>query len=86
VKEFVWAPQWVPAVIPLVASAMVPVLVIGPPVSPAPVPTLITIPVLGKVCPAASDYAGGSDRTGADLPNTVVFKITNKVYADLKAF
>ena len=35
-----------PAVTPVFVSAMVPVVVIGPPVSPVPLPTLETVPPL----------------------------------------
>jgi hypothetical protein len=44
-------------VTPLLAMLIVPLLVIGPPVNPGPVPTLVTVPALppplGKVCPLA---------------------------------
>ena len=38
-------------VTPPVATLSVPLLVIGPPVNPAPLPTLVTVPVPGKVWP-----------------------------------
>src|SRR5712692_3492057 len=38
-------------VTPVAAILMLPVLVMGPPVSPAPVFTLVTVPVPGNVCP-----------------------------------
>jgi hypothetical protein len=38
-------------VTPLLAMFRVPLVVMGPPVSPAPVPTLLTVPVPGNVCP-----------------------------------
>ena len=40
-----------PLVTPPVAMLSVPLWVIGPPVSPAPLPTLVTVPVPGKVWP-----------------------------------
>src|SRR5208283_2756539 len=39
-------------VTPPVAMLNVPLLVIGPPVNPGPLPTLVTVPVPGNVCPA----------------------------------
>ena len=38
---------------PLVAMLNVPLVVIGPPVSPGPLPTLVTVPMPGKLCPVA---------------------------------
>ena len=40
-------------VTPAAGILMVPVLVIGPPVRPAPVLMLVTVPATGKVCPGA---------------------------------
>src|ERR1035438_8111036 len=40
-------------VTPAAGILIVPLLVIGPPVRPAPVPTLVTVAVPGKVCPDA---------------------------------